>query len=102
MSADDVVALAEARGLRDDARGLLKADIALLRDALADRPLGQRIRERAVHEAGEAIDHAKDIAGDNKPLVATICAVMVGWMLRGPIGALLARLTGHTEGEDSE
>lgn len=99
----DAAALAEARLLRHEARALVQADIATLRDALTDRPIGQRIKERAAHEAAEAIDQARDIASENKAIIAVVAAAIAGWLMRGPIGALIAALAGaDTQGEDHE
>ena len=83
--------LAEARALRDEAWALVHSDVASLREGLAARPIAQRIRERATDEVVEVIEQARDVADDNKAIVATVVAILAGWFLRGPIGRILDR-----------
>lgn len=90
---NDIVSLAEARRLRNDALGVVRADIALLQDEASPR----RIRERAVGEAVEMFDTAREVAGENKAVVAATLAALVGWMLRGPIVGLAHRLLGRDD-----
>jgi hypothetical protein len=84
-------ALAEARALREEAWGLVHADVATLRDGLAARPITQRIRERATGEVVEVLEQACDVADDNKAIVAAMVAILAGWFLRGPIGRMFHR-----------
>jgi len=83
--------LVEARVLRDEAWALVRTDVATLRDGLAARPIGQRIRERATDEVVEVIEQARDVADDNKAIVAAIAAILAGWFLRGPLGRMIRR-----------
>jgi hypothetical protein len=61
----DSAVLEEARLLREDAWQLVR-DISALREGLAEKPIGRRIREHAAGEIVETIDMARDIASENK------------------------------------
>lgn len=88
--------LAEARRLRNDALGVVRADIALLQDEASPR----RIRERAIGEAVEMFETAREVASENKAVVAATVAALVGWFLRGPILAAAVRLLGRDDQGD--
>lgn len=84
--------LAEARALRNEARNLVRGEVASLRKGLAKRPIPVRVKDRAAGEVIEAIDQARDIAGEHKAVVAGTMLALAGWFLREPVGALLAGL----------
>lgn len=81
----DVAPLIAARALRNAAWDLVCEDIALLKQGLIDRPVGQRVKDRANEELADAIEVARDIASENKAVVAGTVLALVGWILRGPI-----------------
>ena len=81
----DAAALLAARALRNAAWDLVCEDVTLLKQGLADRPVGQRIKDRANEEFTDAIDTARDIASENKAVVAGTVLALIGWVLRGPI-----------------
>jgi hypothetical protein len=94
--------LAEARALRDQARALVTNDIAILRDGLGARPIGQRIKDAATGEVVEAIDNAREVASEHKAIVAGTMLALAAWVLRGPIGSVLQRFFGGEEGHDRD
>ena len=49
----DETRIDQARVARDEARALFRADMAVLRESLAERPLTQRLRDRVVHAAAD-------------------------------------------------
>ena len=89
--------LTEDKALRDAARGLFKADLALVRADLAERGLGQRIADRLGESTMDVIDEAVDYAEDNKGKVAAGIAAVVLWFARRPILDALGRLIGDDE-----
>lgn len=91
---DEAAVLAEARALRDEAWALVHGDVATLREGLSARPIAQRIRERATDEVVEVIEQARDVADDNKAIVAVVLAMLAGWFFRGPLGLLVKGVVG--------
>jgi hypothetical protein len=77
--------LAEARALRTEAWALVKADMERLRDGLAEKPIGQRIKDKAVDEAMDVVDGAVAVANDNKAVIGATLAALAGWAFRGPL-----------------
>lgn len=87
----DAAILEEARLLREEAWQLVRGDVAALREGLAEKPIGRRIREHAADEIVETIDMARNIASENKAVVGLTIAALAGWLLRAP----LSRIAGH-------
>lgn len=87
----DAAILEEARLLREEAWQLVHGDVAALREGLAEKPIGRRIREHAADEIVETIDMARNIASENKAVVGLTIAALAGWLLRAP----LSRIAGH-------
>lgn len=87
--------LAEARALRTEAWALVRGDVERLRDGLADKPIAQRIKERAADEFVDAIDTARDVAGENKTVIGLTATALIGWFFRRPIIALAQKWLGH-------
>lgn len=81
----DATSLIEARALRKSARALLDDDVKLLKRGLADRPIGRRIRDRAVDGLVDTVDQAREIASENKVIIAGTGALLLGWFARRPI-----------------
>ena len=87
--APDEAALIEARRLRDLARGIVQTDLATLRLSLAERPVGQRLRDRAVVIAVDTAEDGIDLARENWGVVAVTLAGLTGWLFRRPLGVLM-------------
>lgn len=81
----DADPLLAARSLRNAAWDLVREDIALLKQGLADRPVGERVKDRANAEIADAMETARDVASENKAVVAGTALALVGWILRRPI-----------------
>ncbi|OYW47733.1 MAG: hypothetical protein B7Z36_02230 [Novosphingobium sp. 12-63-9] len=85
----DAKQLSDARALRTEAWAQVRGDVERLRDGLDDKSIGQRIKERATDEVVDAIDTARDVAGENKTVIGLTVAALVGWLFRRPIGELV-------------
>lgn len=95
----DSAILEEARLLREEARQLVRGDISVLREGLAEKPIGRRIREHAAGEIVETIDMARDIATENKAVVGLTIAAVAGWLLRAPLTRIAGRWLAVAQGE---
>lgn len=88
--------LAEAQALRRDALALVRADLARLQAALAEKPVTVRLREEALHSAARTAastaTRVADIAIENKPVLAATGLALVGWTFRRQLGALVQSL----------
>lgn len=92
--------LAEDKALRDAALQLFKSDLALVREDLDGRGIGERAKDRIGEAALGMIDDAVDYTENNKGLVAAGTAALVLWFARKPI---LHWLAGLLDGdEDAE
>ncbi|WP_353230772.1 hypothetical protein [Novosphingobium sp.] len=88
MSRVDDAALIEARRLRDAARAIVHNDVATLRADLAARPLPQRMRDRAVQSATEALHSGTELAQENRLVLGLTLGALVGWLFRRRLGML--------------
>lgn len=95
----DSAILEEARQLREDAWRLVRGDVAALREGLAEKPIGRRIREHAAGEIVETIDMARDIATENKVVLGLTVAAVAGWLLRAPLSRIAGRWLAIAQGE---
>jgi hypothetical protein len=77
--------LQRAKLLRDEALAVFKGDVELARIEVSPR----RIKERAVGEASEIIDTARDVANDNKAILGATVAALLAWLFRQPIQDLV-------------
>lgn len=77
--------VARARLLRDEALAIFKGDLDLARIEVSPR----RLKERAVGEASEMIDTARDVAAENKAILGATLAALAAWFLRHPIQELV-------------
>lgn len=77
----DPQSLVAARALRDEALVVFKGSLEIVR--LETSP--GRMKERAVGEAVEMIDTAREIAGENKAVIGATLAALVAWFLREPL-----------------
>jgi len=84
--------LLEAAASRAQAWNGLRGELAGLKDDLASRPLGQRLRERLIDEMVEAIDGAGTVVRDTAPALIATLVILAGWVLREPIVALASRI----------
>jgi hypothetical protein len=74
--------LIEARTLRDMARSVVRTDLQTLRLSLTERPLGQRLRDRAIAGATDLAQGTLDLALASKAVVGLTLAVLGGWLFR--------------------
>lgn len=79
--------IASARALRDEALAVFRADVELAKTEASPA----RFKERAVDEAVEMIDTARDMASENKAVIGATVAALAAWFLRGPIADLAER-----------
>ena len=97
----DAAPLLAARSLRMAARELVAADIAHLRSGLQQRPIGQRVKDKAADELVDAVDTAREVASENKGVIAGTALALAAWFLRGPIiDGLNAAITRLKEWKD--
>jgi len=82
MRASEVIAL---RGTRDEARVAFDARLAGVREDIEARSVGGRIADKAADEALEAFELARDVANQNRGVVAGTMAALVLWFLRRPL-----------------
>ncbi|MCY1671542.1 hypothetical protein OVA07_11030 [Novosphingobium sp. SL115] len=84
----DPHSIAEARALRDEALAVFRADLDLVKAETSPA----RFKERAVGEAVEMIESARDIASENKAVIGVTLATLLAWFFRGPLQDLARRL----------
>lgn len=77
----DPQTIAAARALRDEALAIVLADLELAKAESSPA----RIKERAIDEAVVMIDTVRDVANDNKTIIAAVVAALTGWFFRGPL-----------------
>jgi hypothetical protein len=80
--------LIEARLLRDTARSIVRTDLDTLRLGLAERPLGLRVRDRAISRATDLAQSTLDLAMASKAVVGLTVAVLAGWLFRKRLGSI--------------
>ncbi len=80
--------IAQARALRDEALAVFRADLDLAKAESSPA----RIKERAVDEAVELVDAARDIAQDNIAVIGATSAALVAWFFRDQLLALAEKL----------
>lgn len=73
--------LAVARALRDDALAVFRGNLEIVKQETSPG----RMKERAVGEAVEMIDTAREIAGENKAVIGATLAALVAWFFREPL-----------------
>lgn len=83
--ARDAEPLLAAQALRNAAWDLVREDVTHLRQSLEEKPVGQRIKDKASGELADAVDLARDVASENKAVFAGTGLALAGWFLRGPI-----------------
>ena len=75
----------EDRHVRDAARVLVEVDLQNLRTNLSLKGIGERAVDRITQGASDVFEEARDIATDNKGILAAIIAALVLWFARDPI-----------------
>lgn len=70
-----------AKALRDDALAVFKGDLEIAKLEVSPN----RVKERALGEAVEMIDTAREIAGENKAVIGATLAALLAWFLREPL-----------------
>lgn len=88
MMRDRDLRLKEDRALRDAAKALITADIAILRANLAGKGFGERIADRINEGATDLFEEAVDLADSNRGVMAALLAAVLLWFTRNPIIAL--------------
>ena len=73
--------IASARALRDEALAVFKGDLEIAKLEVSPG----RVKERAVGEAVEMIDTAREIASENKAVIGATLAALFAWFLREPL-----------------
>ncbi|WP_298287013.1 hypothetical protein [Novosphingobium sp.] len=76
--------LSSARALRDEALAVFMGDLEIVKMEISPA----RMKERALDEAVEMIDSARDIAGENKAVIGAVLAALVAWLFRKPLQRL--------------
>lgn len=94
------------RTLRDSALHLLRADVAMVREDVAQRGLGARAIDRVSDAALDLLDDALDTAEANRgTLMAGAGAALAAgalWLARRPIIDLLAEALSFNEGQGEQ
>lgn len=81
----DALPLIDARATRDAAWGLVREDTTYLREGLSARSIGQRVKDRALDEIADTVDTAREIASENKAVIAGTGLALAAWFLRMPL-----------------
>lgn len=81
----DSAPLKQAQRLRNAAWDLVHEDVAYLREGLGARSIGQRIKDAATEEFVEAVDTAREVANENKGVIAATGVALTAWFLRAPL-----------------
>lgn len=93
--------LAESRALRDAARAIFHADVAIVREATSPRNLAGKLGARVEDASGRAGTIAQDHKGELTAGLAAVAGAGALWLVRGRLGRALARLRGGEPGDTS-
>ena len=88
--------LSSARALRDEALAVFRSDLEFVKKEVSPG----RMKERAVGEAVEMIDTAREIAGENKAVIGATLAALVAWFLREPLQQMAGWLSDKVKSGD--
>lgn len=98
--------LEDYREMRDAARRLLRADIDMVREDIAQRGLAARAVDRVTDATLDLLDDALDMADDHRGAVAAgIGAVATAgalWLARRPIIDVLVEVLSFNEEQDEQ
>lgn len=97
----------EDRALRDAARAVLEADLAHIKDSLAERSVASRvtsgltatISSRISDGARDVFEEARQQASDHRGVLAVLIGAIILWLARDPIFAWLGSGEGENETE---
>lgn len=100
----------EDRALRDAARKVLDADLAHLKDGLAEQGIAGRVKaqvmgrisNRISEGARDVFDQAKEKASDHRGVLAALIGAIILWFAREPLLQFLGLDTDEDEGDDDE
>ncbi len=81
----DETDLAETLQRRTEAWDRVNGNVTSLREGLAERPIGARLKDHAADRVLDAVDTAKAAAMSNRVLIGGVVAALAGWMLRRPL-----------------
>jgi hypothetical protein len=73
------------RALRDEARALLTARYARLKQGLDARSLGERVKDQALIKAKDVAYEAAEVANDSRGVVIGTAVLLLGWFFRKPL-----------------
>ena len=77
--------MAEDKALRDAALALVKADIEHLKADMRAKGIGERALDRVSEGAVDVYEEARELAGSNKGIFATLIAALFVWFARHPL-----------------
>ncbi len=80
-----------ARAARNAARAAFDTRLASVRQDVEARGVGGRIADKAADEALQAFELARDVADENKGVIAGTLAALALWFLREPLLAGLEK-----------
>jgi hypothetical protein len=92
--------LAQARTARDESKASFDGQMEQLRGDLEVQSIGERIKQRLLHDARAGFYRAADVASESKGLIAGILVVLTLWFMRQPIIAWFKRQ--KAEGTDHD
>ncbi|MFL0670537.1 MAG: hypothetical protein ACJLS3_03625 [Erythrobacter sp.] len=87
----------EDKALRDAAKGVLEADVAHFKAALAEQGIAGRVgaqitgkvKNRITAGAHDVIEQAKSAAEDHRGVLAVLVGALILWLAREPLLGLL-------------
>ncbi len=77
--------LEEDRRLRNAAREVFDGGVKAVKDDLAARSVGERIKDQAVGQIADAASEAIDVARESKGIIAGTLAALGLWAFRRPL-----------------
>jgi len=89
--------LAEDRALRDAAKRLFDADVAFIREDLAQRSAGGRVADRAVDAVLDTADDGLNLANEHRTALIVITTAIAAWFARRPICRALTAIRDKAE-----
>lgn len=82
--------LMQDRAMRNAARAVIDADLEHLKADFAPGELKSRLAE----SAGDVLDHAAEIVGDNRGVIGALLAAVAIWFARNPLLSLFEEASG--------
>ena len=95
--------LERERALRDEAWGVVRDDVSLMRADLDQRSVGGRIADRASASAREMAGQTLKAAGEHRALLGAGAVALALWLARGPlIGKVRSLLAKESTDDDRQ